>query len=251
MNKSNRITRLCCLCLPLLAQAQTLQVDIAGTAYPVAFEDAALSVTNRQRIASDLTTVFSISPSFEELKGYADNPGVFRLRDDSMFFDNESDHVFLVDKNNQKSLLIEKPLSDKYQQTFAFLEAHSNAVQKAHEFVALLNSTNLLEQSAVQVLSQICHFAPKADTGVPLDLENLSNDEIEQIEETAADYLSWKYYGFSVLRFYVKPAPRFGNVEVPCIIIFMTDKSDPSKNFAAPIGFLNGRWGFGILPYPD
>ena len=69
MKTLHYIALLCCISLPLLAQAQTSQVHIAGSNYFIEFKDAMLSATNRQRIASDLTIVFSLSASFEELKG--------------------------------------------------------------------------------------------------------------------------------------------------------------------------------------
>jgi hypothetical protein len=87
MKKSHCIALLCCAgvflfsCAGLLfwhrgsppcaadENPQGVQIHIAGADYPVEFEDAELSVTDRQRILSDLTVPFSFVPSFEDLKG--------------------------------------------------------------------------------------------------------------------------------------------------------------------------------------
>jgi len=56
---------------PSTEEAETLEtrVHIAGEYYPVTFADTNLSNAVKQRITSDLAHAFSITPSFEDLKG--------------------------------------------------------------------------------------------------------------------------------------------------------------------------------------
>jgi hypothetical protein len=228
------------LCLPLLCHAQTFQVRIAENNYPVEFADTNLSVTNQQRIASDLTTVFSLISSFEDLEIDEVETGVFQLDEELMFTAGEENHILILDNNNTKSIRVKKELSDKYQQTFILADGYSNAVQQASEFVTLLNSTNLLTQSSVQVIRQICHISPQAET------EDPPSNEVAKIQKLATDFLQWRYLGFCVLNFSKEQVEVLGETgEKPVILLFTVGKSDPSKRFAMPIVFHNGKWRFG------
>jgi len=239
MKKLHHIVLFCVLSLPFLGQAQTAQVHIAGNTYPVGFGDTSLSATNRQRIASDLSVVFSLASSFEELKGNEATTGVFHLGDTLMFMSGEDAEIFVIEQNKQKGIRVNKALSDKYLQAFAIQEVNSNAVQKAHEFVALINSTNLLSQSSVKIMQQIGHISPQA-------MEDPSADDIVQINKYVAEFKQWKYLEFSVLNFVVRQVSDLGEMGAkPVIMLFMINKSDPSEKFAIPFVFHNGKWGLG------
>jgi len=235
-----KLTLFCFLSLPLLGHTQTAIVQIVGQAYPVEFADTNLSAISRHRIASDLTTVFELTPSFEQLKGREISPGVFQFGDALMFTSGEEKYLSIVATNNSPSIWIKEALSDKYQQAFALVDAHSNTIQKAHEFVTLLNSTNLLSLSPVQVIRQICHITPDAETNDP------PNEELDAIQRLAANFLQWRYPGFSVLNFSSRQVLDLGEAaEYPVILLFTVDKSTPSKMFAFPMVFYNGKWRFG------
>ena len=65
-----RIVVLCCTSLSFLGQAQTATlVHIAGNEYPAMFADTNLSAIAKQRITVDLTTIFSLAPSFKDATG--------------------------------------------------------------------------------------------------------------------------------------------------------------------------------------
>ena len=215
---------------PFWGQAQIAQVRIAGNDYAVAFADTSLSVTNQQRIAADLTTAFSLATSSGKMR--------------SMLFTDERESVVIADENNQKSMQVAKPLSDKYLKAFAWMDANTNAVQKAHEFVALLNSPDLLSKPA-KVLLNMEHFYPLS--GIK---ENDLPDEAEIRAVIAQDIFPYNYPGICSLRFYFKPIPENDDVEIPLIFLFAVDKTDPSKIDAVPIGFYKGKWGFGDFAYP-
>ena len=239
-----RIIALCCTSLSLLGQAQTAQVHIAGSDYPTEFADAKLSLTNQQRVASDLTVALSHISSFEVTKGREVESGVFRLKRALIFTMSESEDVLVIDQNNQKSIRISKTLSDKYLQAFAWMDTHTNAVQKAHAFVTMLNSTNLLVQP-VQVLRNLGHAKPLSD----IDENNPPDGEV--LEFFRDDIQPNKFPGFSALNFYFKPIPEIDNMEIPLLLLFRFNKSTPSDIFAYPIGFYKGKWGFGNFPDPD
>jgi len=229
------------LCLPFLGQAQTVQVRIAGNNYPVGFADTSLSTTNQQRIASDLTIVFSPVSSFEQSKGREVETGVFQP-DSSMSMlssDKKREGIFIIDQGNNKSVRIDKVASDNYLQAFAFLKAHSNAVLKASEFVKLLNSANLLAQP-IQVLRDLLYAE------LPL-----TQEADEGVREYITEMQRNKFFGISALNFALKRLPDAGNVEVLVMELFMVDKTDPSdpSNFGTfLIDFHNGKWGFGRSP---
>ena len=87
----------------------------------------------------------------------------------------DRENVFVVEHDNQNNIRIEKTLSDKFQQAFVWMDAHTNIVKQAHAFVTMLNSTNLLTQP-VQVLRELGHFKPLSnlDVNIPPDNEVLS-----------------------------------------------------------------------------
>lgn len=207
-----------------IGHAQTAQVHIAGSHYSATFSDTTLSADNQQRIAADLTTAFSLTTSSEKLK--------------SMLSEDERRNVVFVDENNQKIMQIAKPLSDKYLNAFALMGNHSNAVQKANEFIALLNSTNLLSQP-IQVLRDLHHLEPSAQGSLPPD---------HAFQEMATEIQRNTYLGFSALRFSLQRRPEAGQAEVPVIMLFMISKSDPSDTGGFPIAYYDGRWGAGISP---
>lgn len=240
MKKLHDVVILCLTGFSLLGQAQTVQVQIAGNNYPVAFADAGLSATNQQRIASDLTIVFSFTLSLEELKGLEIETGVFQADNSTMLSTEESESVFIIDRNNEQNIRVDKALSDKYQQAFTVMDAHSNAVQKANAFVAFLNSTNLLSRPANEIVSKVRH--------VPLeDADALSDNAIREFFDEPQQV---KFPGFSALHFSIQQLPQFNGAEVPVIYpFFVIHKSDPSKNIAAPIDFYKGKWGFGRSPW--
>ena len=243
------------LCLPLLGQAQTSEVQIAGSNYPVIFADTNLSSVVRQHIASDLTIVFSLAPSFEEamggdeVKATVDLPGggtsianlhwegVFRPSERySMFDDEKRDGFFLVNYDNQKSIRVNKLASDRYLQAFTWMKANSNAVQKAYKFVALMNNTNLVSQPT-QVLRNLSHIVPTV---------TLSDDEIRT---GFALMQKDKYLGISALSFFVEQRSEADDAEVPVFHLFAVKKTNPFENIAMayPILYHKGRWGFGKI----
>lgn len=239
-----RITLSCCLYLPFLAQAQTTAlVHVAGSDYPVIFADTNLSSIVKKRVASDLAIVFSLAPSFEELKsGREVAEGVFSLNIDmSMFCLSEwNEGISIVDQINAKNIQVNKVVSDKYLQTFALMKVHSNAVQKAHEFVALMNSTNLLSQP-IQVLRALRHVELLPEG------EDLSDDGVRQF---ATERQKYKYPAISSRNFFLQRIPQLDDAEVLVACLYMIDKSDPSpeKVYGVPIDFYKGRWGFGRSP---
>lgn len=257
MKKLYDITILCLVGLSTLGQAQTPQVHIAGHDYPVVFEDATLSVTNRQRIASDLTLVFFPAPSFEKAMGgggdevEAATPlpggntaianengvdyweGAFKPGRSSMLRGENREGIFLVDYGGQKSVRVTAVVSSNYVNSFVLMETHSNAVQKAHEFIALLNRPDLLAQP-LQVLKGLHHLLPKEE-GVGDDI----------YLGFATDLQNNNVLAFSALNFVVRQVSQLDNAELPIIGLFTVDKSDPSFIVSIPIIFHNGRWGFG------
>ena len=228
-----------------LGQGPAAGVRILENDYPMGFEDASLSATNKQRIASDLTTVFSLAVSFDKLKGEEAESGVFRLGDSLMFLSGEETNILIDERDSPKSIRMGKALSDKYLQAFALADTHSNAVRKAHEFVALLNSTNLFAQPPAQVIRQICHITPQAQAL----LENLPNDQQEfaKAQELIADFGQWEYAGFTVLNFSLRQVISLGDTDEtrPVIFLFTIQKANPSNVFGFPMTFYEGKWGFG------
>jgi len=244
MKKLHHITLLCCIGMSSIGQAQTAQVHIAGNNYPVAFGDTNLSMKVRQRIASDLTTALSHVSSFEETKGGEVEDGIFCINRIFIFTLSESEDVLVVDQNNKKSMRVSKVLSDKYLKAFTWVDANSNTVQKAHEFVAMLNSPDLLSKPT-QVLLNMGHFEP-----LSLIQENTPPSDAEIRAMFAKDFYPYKYPKISVLNFYFKEVSEINNAVLPLLFLFAVDKTDPSETGAVPIGFYKGKWGFGSFPTP-
>ena len=241
MNTKHHIALLCCIGFPFFGQAQTAQVCIAKTNYPAEFLDANLSVTNRQRIASDLSLVFSLAPSFEELRrGGEIEDGAFKPNDDvAMFsFSEWSKDFLLVDKNNTKNIRITKAGSDRYLRSFALIETHSNAVQKAHAFVTMLNHTNLLTWT-IQDLRGLFH--------ANLVSEDLSDDDIREI---ITEMQKYNFFDISALNFFLQRVSQIDNAEVLVMGLYMKDKINPSqeKYRGWSFDFYEGKWGFGRTP---
>jgi len=217
-------------------QTQAVQVHISGSDYPVEFADTSISFTNQQRIASDMTTVFSLVTSFDNSKGDEIDTGVFQLMPSAsaLLLAEEGDNLVIIDNNNMKGIRINKILSDKYLHAFTLLDTNTNAVQKAYEFVALMNSTNLVSQP-IQVLRNLSHIVP---------IEPLSDDEVRV---GVAGMQTYKYPGISVLNFSLQPRIEADGVEVPVVDLFAARKSDVLKNIAFPILYHDRRWGFGKI----
>ena len=202
---------------------------------PVVFEDASLSVTDRQRIVSDLTILLSFASSFEKLKGIEIEPGVFRP--ETLFLD-ERESFFILDDGDQKSVRVGKVFSDEYLQLLALMDNHSEAIQKVRELVALLNGDNLLSKP-IQVLRDLYHWEHSSDTP--------SDDEVRAV---VAEMQQWKYLGVSALAFDITKPTRSGEVEVPVIFVLMVDKNekDPSEFGGYFLEYKDGRWQHKWMP---
>ena len=244
MQTLHRTALFCCIGMSCLGQAPTAQVQIKGTNYPAVFTGMSLSFTNRQRIASELTAVFSTDHSFDELKGKETEAGVFHLNDRTMFFWDERENVFLVDKNNKKSIRVDKPLAVKYLEIFKWMDANSNTVRKAHEFVETLNSPDLLSKPPQELLSLI-HFDPLS--GIE---ENDPPDNAEIQGKFATDYFQLTYFAIRAQNFYFAPVSALDDIEIPLFLLFAVGKSDPLQNSVRSVGFYKGKWGFGNFPFP-
>ena len=236
MKKSHCVSLLCVASLSLLGQAQTTQIHIAGNKYPVEFGDSTLSITNRQCIASDLATIFSFASSFKDLEDREEVIKDFLFGDSS----DEVNNIFVTGPNDNKLVRVDKVLSDKYLPAFALMKANSNAVQKAYEFVALLNNPNLPSQP-IQALRDLYHVAPLA--------ENAHHPSDTALQNFVTELQQYKMPGFSALRFSVQRLPEFGDADIPVIeCLFMFHKSNTGKTLTLPIDFYNGQWGFGRSP---
>ncbi|MCL1919601.1 MAG: hypothetical protein FWG50_00760 [Kiritimatiellaeota bacterium] len=256
MKKLHRIVLLSCAALPFLGQAQTAQVHIAGSAYPVLFADTNLTSKVKQRIADDLTIAFSPAPSFERAMGgdevEATTPlpggdtavtsfigrdyweGAFGpSRNHSMLcFDEIREGIYLVDYNGQKSVRIDKVASSNYLHTFALMKAHSNAVAKAHEFVEALKNPNLASEP-LQVLKDMHHALPLKET------------DDDTYRGFARETQKCKNLELCALNFSLQMCPELSDQKVLVAVQFSLYQSDPSKLHGFPIIFHNGRWGFG------
>ena len=212
-------------------------------------EDTNLSVTVRQRIASDLTVVFSPAPSFEEL---GTGKGGYVTSEDleleatgfltpapsiSMIPTNQRrEGIFIVNQNGGKRVHINEVASSNYLHAFTLMDANSNAVQKAHEFVAWLNSpTNNLSSLPLKELKKLHNTLP--------EVRQIFRDD--DYRSFAAELQQSKAFEISALCFFVQKSPEVGDTEVPAIALFTISKSNPTTPFAFPIFFHNGRWGFG------
>ena len=244
MNKSHRIALLCCASLPFLAQAQTAQIHIAGNAYPIEFADTTLSATNKYRIASDLTLIFSLASSFEEARGgggHEIEEGVFEPNTDvAMFcFSEWGEDFLLVDQNNQRSIRVKKTGSDRYLRSFALMKTHSNAVHKAREFVTMLNTTDLSTQP-IQEVRGLIHAKLWSE-------ENISDNSLR---EGIAELQKFKCIEISALNLFLQRVSKADNAEVLVLGLYMADKTNPSpeNRRAWTFDFYNGKWGLGRTP---
>ena len=149
-----RLILFCCSCVPFWVQAQTAQVQIAGTSYPVIFADTNLSSKVKQRIASDLTILFAPASSFRDARGGGADEveeDVFRPSSLRTLFPDEAEKragIFLVDRDNEKSVRVDKAASSNYVHAFKLVDAHSNAVAKLGAFVTQVNDPGWLTKTA-------------------------------------------------------------------------------------------------------
>jgi len=239
------------LLLPLLGQAQTAQVHIAGSDYPVIFAETNLSFKVRQRIASDLKIIFSPASSFEEVKergmygkveptvplpgggttvtndinGFSLWAGVFKPNPQKTLFPkkNGGEGVFLVDYNNVKSVRLNAVASSNYVHAFKLVDAHSNAVKKAHEFMATMKNTDWSTQP-LQALKDLHHMTSE-------EREEMSDDEYLGFAETVQQHLISK---ITALGFSLETRPEVGDKKVLV--------------YGNVLIFYDGRWGFGRFP---
>lgn len=223
--------------LPLLGQAQTAQVHIAGTAYPVIFADTNLLFAVHQRIASDLTVCFSPASSFDDAAGTEKEEGVYPPNLFHTMFPCEEmcDGFSLVDYDNQKSVRVSRVASSNYLHAFTLMEAHSNAVQKLQDFIVALKDPNL-PAGPLQALKDLHNSTPEDRAEAFSD-----SDYREFVRGLQAN----RILGSCALAFTVQPCPELGNAEIPMTVLFTAHRSDPSFAIGLPILFHNGRWGFG------
>jgi len=244
MNKMSYVTLSLWLGMSFGGQAQTTQVQIAGTNYPVIFVDTNLSSTVKKRITSDLTFVFSSALSFEDAtggEGTKIEEGVYRPDQRTTMFptDKEREGVLMVDRDNEKSVRVEKIASSNYLHAFVLMKTHSNAVKKASEFVALMNSPDL-PTKPLQVLRSLFQDPPL------IEAEDRSDEEL--LRFPAVVLQPYQRPGFSALHFSLQKCPELDGAEVLMMYLYMIEKPNPAptgKNFGLPIFFYNGRWGFG------
>jgi hypothetical protein len=215
------------LCFPFLGQAQTAQVQVAGSNYPVIFADTNLSATVRQRIASDLTVVFSPASSFQDLKDRDGGEGIFKpdLRHAWFLTDEKCEGVFIVDQNNEKSVRLNEVASSNYLHAFAFVDARSNTVKKLREFKATVRNTDW-DVQPIKAVKALCYMKdPNGDS--------ISDDDYRE-------FIRWakgkELPEFSVLWFSFEKRPELDNKEVLV--------------HGNLLLFHNGKWGFGNLPVP-
>jgi len=227
MNKLHGIALLGLIGVSSVGQAQTAQVQVAGSNYPVIFADTNLSATVRQRIASDLTVVFSPASSFQDLKGRDGGEGIYKPSFWKTWFLTEktSEGVFIVDQNNEKSVRLNEVASSNYLHAFAFVDARSNTVQKLREFWITVRDTDW-DAQPIKAVKALCYM--KNANGDPI-----SDDEyrgfIKWMQEKATP-------DFSVLWFALEKRPEVGNKEVLV--------------HGNLLLFHNGKWGFGNFPDP-
>ena len=243
MKTLHYIALLCYISLPFLAQSQTSQVHIAGSDFPVTFADTNLSAVTQQRMSIDLTFLFMFASSLEDLKGSEYETGVFQIRNSLPLFVGEDEHIFIVATNANPSIRIDKFLSDKYLKIFTWMDANSNTVQKARDFVTTLNSPDLLSKTTQELLN-LHHFMPL--TGI---YENNPLSDTKIRAKIAEGPFLFNYPGFSALSFYFQEIVEV-EAKIPLIFLPMVDKLDSSNWIAFPIGFYKGKWGFGNFPEP-
>ena len=230
MKRMKYVTLSLCLGMSYGGYAQTAQVQIAGINYPVIFADTNLSNIVKQRIASDLTAVFSPASSFREARGGETDevePGVFKPRRSNLNLPQgkKREGIFLVDSNNEKSVRIDKVASSNYVHAFKLMAAHSNAVKKVQEFYVTLKNTDWSTQP-IQALKNLHHMTPE-------DREEFDDDGYRGFAEEMQDNLTFR--GITALGFSLQKRPEVGGREVLV--------------YGDLLIFYDGRWGFGRFPY--
>ena len=225
------------LCLPLLGQAQTAQVHIAGVDYPVMFVDTNLSLEVKQRIASDLKIVFSSVPSFEKARGREAESGVFKLRRFGLVIphDERREGIFVIDKDNQRCISLNEFASSNYVAAFTLVDAHSNAVQKARAFAATVKNTDW-STKPLQALKDLHHMTPEDREEYP---EEAYLDFIKELQQST-------FLEFSALTFSLRQCPEADNQTILGTGLYTLDGTDLADGvFGFPILFYKGKWGFG------
>jgi hypothetical protein len=248
VTKPCHVVALCLLGASTVVQAQTAQVHIAGSDYPVVFTDTNLSSKVRQRIASDLSIVFSAASSFDDAhegEGTKVVAGVYRLDGLTALIitEKESEGIFLVDRDNEKSVRVDKVASSNYVHAFKLVDAHSNAIAKLSGFIAQVNDPGWLTKTAKERRAMF-HASPW-----PPDEGEFSDDNIL---EFFADVITlFKCPGFSALHFVEEKRPEIGDAEVLVLYLSLVDRNpDPEERipfFAFPTLYYKGKWGFGAL----
>ena len=226
----------------IAGQTMTMpQVHIAGKDCPVEFEDASISVTDRQRIIADFSVFLSLASSFDKLKGREVKAGVFRP---VVLPLEEQDGIFLLDDNDKKNIQINSVFSDKYLNAFALTDVHSNAIQQVKDFVALMNDPNLPSKS-MPILRDVCRFGRSLD-----EQDNVATLSDADVQAVVTEMQNEKYLGFSALYFGVGKSTQIDNVELPQLIVLTTGKNtkDPLDFGGYLIEFHNGKWIRGWLP---
>jgi len=249
------VTLSLCLGMSYVGHAQTTQVQIAGINYPVIFADTNLSFKIRQRIADDLKIVFSPAPSFEELGvgkgGYVTKADIelemtgFLVPAHSLstfITDKQSEGIFIVTQNSERSVQLNQVASSNYVHAFTLVDAHSNAVKKAGEFIALMKDPGLLAKP-IKELRNLYH-------ATPLTLRTIDGIFTDEMVRgfLQGNVHPHKHPGLSVLHFAKEKRPEIGNAEV--LVMYFCVKvelGDEFRLFAFPVLFHKGRWGFGRI----
>jgi len=261
-------------------KTQAVQIHIAGADYPVEFEDAELSVTDRQRIVSDLIVPFSFVPSFGELKGLrigaeiplpnggtsvtnidgrdywagVYQPSIFSAEEPCpdilhglnshpcrrMLFWTELDGCFILDCDGKQGVLINKAFSCRYLYFLGLMDAHSEAIQKVKAFTALLNSPDLLSQPADVLRDLYCLISNCVDFDNPLSDDKL-RDVFTNIQKRR------HYLGITALSFLPEAPAEFISGGNPVFGMFAVstaaaDKGHPWVLFVHMIELRNTGW---------
>ena len=231
-----------CLCLPFLVQAQTApHICVTGKNYSVAFEDAALSEKNRQRISSDVAVFFPFATSFDRLKGDEVRAGVFRP---SMLpLAAERNGMFIFDHDGKKNIQINKVFSDNYLKKFALMDAHSKDIEKVKDFLSLMNTPDL-PSKPMPILRDVYRFWRSSDEP---DVSTLSDDDVRAIIE---ERQQWKYLEVNAMCVGVKEPTRLDDAETLVLFILTTEKTAKAPlDFSLSLLELNnGMWSRGWLP---
>ena len=120
---------------------------ITGTNFVFQFEDSALSISNRQRIADDILMIRSFGVSSEIENDPIDGFDGY-IYDDNLenppYFDSELKFPrFFNVVNSTNALFIQKSLSDAYTNAFVFLDSDTNMFLSAHLFIEAFESNRL------------------------------------------------------------------------------------------------------------